>query len=166
MQHPAYNSAAWGLEPHSSGKLAVAKGRGGPLNLYWEVHGQGPTKIVVCIVPISSQLACRDVNVSSHSHTAYKYLPHKLLKLTRHPSSSWASAPSSQHGKSKPTTSATSTATNTQSSSSTTAASAAATPPSSATPPQPWLSTQSNSSTTSAGLPPASSTSQVSPSAA
>ncbi|KAG6189600.1 hypothetical protein E4U47_003293 [Claviceps purpurea] len=47
MQHPAYNSAAWGLEPHSSGKFAVAKGRGGPLNLYWEIHGQGPTKIVL-----------------------------------------------------------------------------------------------------------------------
>ncbi|KAG5926215.1 hypothetical protein E4U53_003117 [Claviceps sorghi] len=46
-QHPAYRTAVWGLEPHSCGKAAVAEGRGGPLNLYWEVHGEGPTKILL-----------------------------------------------------------------------------------------------------------------------
>ncbi|KAG5979623.1 hypothetical protein E4U55_004951 [Claviceps digitariae] len=47
MQHRAYESAIWGLEPHSCGKLAVAEGRGGPLELYWEVHGEGEMKIVL-----------------------------------------------------------------------------------------------------------------------
>ncbi|GAB0133236.1 hypothetical protein EsDP_00001648 [Epichloe bromicola] len=46
MRHPAFRSAVWALEPHSAGKLAVAKDRGGPIDIYWEVHGSGPTKLV------------------------------------------------------------------------------------------------------------------------
>ncbi|KJK73902.1 hypothetical protein H634G_10808 [Metarhizium anisopliae BRIP 53293] len=35
--HPAYKGTVWKLKPHSSGHLPVAKGRGGPLNIYWEL---------------------------------------------------------------------------------------------------------------------------------
>ncbi|KAG5989714.1 hypothetical protein E4U54_004259 [Claviceps lovelessii] len=47
MHHPAYESALWDLEPHSCGEVSVAEGRGGPLDLYWEIHGEGATKIVL-----------------------------------------------------------------------------------------------------------------------
>ncbi|KHN95553.1 uncharacterized protein MAM_06610 [Metarhizium album ARSEF 1941] len=46
-QHPAYKSAVWKLQPHSSGSLPVARGRGSPVHIYWEVHGSGPTKLVL-----------------------------------------------------------------------------------------------------------------------
>ncbi|KAG8411462.1 hypothetical protein J3458_015519 [Metarhizium acridum] len=45
--HPAYKGTVWKLEPHSSGHLPVGEGRGGPFNLYWEVHGNGPTKLIL-----------------------------------------------------------------------------------------------------------------------
>ncbi|KAK2600033.1 hypothetical protein QQS21_005197 [Conoideocrella luteorostrata] len=47
MRHPAFKSTVWALEPNTYGKLPVAKGRGGPYNIYWEVHGTGPTKLVL-----------------------------------------------------------------------------------------------------------------------
>lgn len=47
LKHPAYPGTIWNLLPHQKGKLAAAKGRGGPFNIAWEVHGTGPIKIVV-----------------------------------------------------------------------------------------------------------------------
>ena len=47
-QHPEYETVVWDLRPAKSGKLAVAKDRWGPLNIAYEVHGVGPTKLVVC----------------------------------------------------------------------------------------------------------------------
>ncbi|KAG6024583.1 hypothetical protein E4U41_001737, partial [Claviceps citrina] len=47
MRHGAFASAVWGLEPRLSGTVAVAEGRGGPVELYWEVHGEGETKLVL-----------------------------------------------------------------------------------------------------------------------
>lgn len=44
---PAFPTAIWKLEPHQSGFLPVAAGRGGPLNISWEVHGDGPMKLIV-----------------------------------------------------------------------------------------------------------------------
>jgi hypothetical protein len=37
----------WKLKPSLKGKLEVAKGRGGPFKISWEVHGRGDRKIVV-----------------------------------------------------------------------------------------------------------------------
>lgn len=45
--HPEYPHTIWDLKPEAKGKLAVAKGRGGPINVAWEVHGRGEDKIVV-----------------------------------------------------------------------------------------------------------------------
>lgn len=48
LNHPAYSSTIWALEPHSKGKCEVGKGRpGGPLKIAWEIHGEGPTKVAV-----------------------------------------------------------------------------------------------------------------------
>ncbi|KAL7628848.1 hypothetical protein AAE478_000363 [Parahypoxylon ruwenzoriense] len=44
---PAFPTAIWKLEPHRSGLLPVAADRGGPLNISWEVHGDGPVKLIL-----------------------------------------------------------------------------------------------------------------------
>ncbi|KAI0517096.1 Alpha/Beta hydrolase protein [Xylaria bambusicola] len=43
----AFPTAVWQLEPHRDGMLPVAAGRGGPFNIHWEVHGEGPVKLVL-----------------------------------------------------------------------------------------------------------------------
>lgn len=50
QQHPEYPYTNWPLEAKKKGKLDVAHGRGGPLKIAWEVHGDGPTKLVVCFL--------------------------------------------------------------------------------------------------------------------
>ncbi|KAF4974325.1 hypothetical protein FZEAL_8754 [Fusarium zealandicum] len=47
LQHPAYPATVWALEPHQKGKLAVAKERRGPVGIAWEIHGDGPIKLVL-----------------------------------------------------------------------------------------------------------------------
>ncbi|KAI0882385.1 alpha/beta-hydrolase [Annulohypoxylon maeteangense] len=44
---PAFPTVMWQLEPHRSGLLPVAARRGGPLNISWEVHGDGPVKLIL-----------------------------------------------------------------------------------------------------------------------
>ncbi|KAL0934831.1 alpha beta hydrolase fold family [Colletotrichum truncatum] len=46
IKHPSYPSTIWNLEPDSEGKCEVAKGRDGPFNIAWEIHGHGPSKIL------------------------------------------------------------------------------------------------------------------------
>lgn len=46
--HPEYPHVYWDLKPTKKDSIDVAKGRGGPLKLAYEVHGHGPRKIVVC----------------------------------------------------------------------------------------------------------------------
>ncbi|KAI0810420.1 Alpha/Beta hydrolase protein [Xylaria sp. FL0064] len=43
----AFPTAIWQLEPHREGMLPVAAGRGGPFNIHWEIHGDGPVKLVL-----------------------------------------------------------------------------------------------------------------------
>lgn len=50
LKHPAYATAIWQLQPDRSGFVPVAEGRGGPLNISWEMHGVGPIKLMVCYV--------------------------------------------------------------------------------------------------------------------
>ncbi|TPX15318.1 uncharacterized protein E0L32_004595 [Thyridium curvatum] len=47
LKHPSYPDATWALEPTRSGRIPVAEGRGGPFNLAWEVHGEGPIKVIL-----------------------------------------------------------------------------------------------------------------------
>ena len=46
-KHPEYEHTIWRLKPDQEGKVAVAKDRGGPINIAYEVHGHGDRKIVV-----------------------------------------------------------------------------------------------------------------------
>ncbi|KAG5920727.1 hypothetical protein E4U42_006088 [Claviceps africana] len=68
MLHRAYGTAVWGLEPHSCGKAAVAEGRGGPLDLYWEVHGEGPTKILL-VLGLGGTLSAWQIQTLYFGHT-------------------------------------------------------------------------------------------------
>lgn len=47
LAHPEYNHLIWDLKPERKGKLAVARNRGGPINIAYEVHGHGPRHLVV-----------------------------------------------------------------------------------------------------------------------
>ncbi|KAI0169425.1 alpha/beta-hydrolase [Hypoxylon sp. FL1284] len=47
IKNPAFATQTWELEPHQSGLLPVAAGRGGPLDISWEVHGDGPVKLIL-----------------------------------------------------------------------------------------------------------------------
>ena len=46
-RHPAFETAVWKLRPNQSGLLPVGATRGGPYNISWEIHGNGPIKVVV-----------------------------------------------------------------------------------------------------------------------
>ena len=47
IAHPEYKNVTWDLPPTKKGKVAVADGRGGPVQLAYEVHGRGPKCLVV-----------------------------------------------------------------------------------------------------------------------
>ncbi|KAK8069469.1 hypothetical protein PG994_006085 [Apiospora phragmitis] len=46
-RHPAFETAVWKLRPHQSGLLPVGATRGGPYNISWEIHGNGPIKVML-----------------------------------------------------------------------------------------------------------------------
>ena len=46
-KHPEYPHVVWDLKPTSKGSVPVAKGRGGPINISYEIHGHGPRLLVV-----------------------------------------------------------------------------------------------------------------------
>ncbi|KAF2455947.1 Alpha/Beta hydrolase protein [Lineolata rhizophorae] len=45
-RHPEFPHVFWNLPPREKGKLAVGQGRGGPFHIAYEVHGQGPRKMI------------------------------------------------------------------------------------------------------------------------
>jgi hypothetical protein len=49
--YPEYPYVTWDLKPASKGKVTVAVGRGGPFEISYEIHGTGPTHLVVCGTP-------------------------------------------------------------------------------------------------------------------
>ncbi len=66
LKHPAYEDTLWQLEPTRSGRLPVAEGRGGPFNIAWEVHGNGPVQVVVSTA--QPENGARRVHFYAHSH--------------------------------------------------------------------------------------------------
>ncbi|KAK0649034.1 Alpha/Beta hydrolase protein [Cercophora newfieldiana] len=46
LAHPAFPTAIWNLQPDRSGLAPVAEGRGGPIKICWEIHGEGPIKLI------------------------------------------------------------------------------------------------------------------------
>jgi len=57
LKHPEFDHVNWDLKPEKREKVEVAKGRGGPFHLAYELHGHGPRKIVVCPVRMTSNLS-------------------------------------------------------------------------------------------------------------
>lgn len=47
VEHPAFQQVIYNLSPTKKGTLAVAKGRGGPFNIAYEIHGTGSIHVVV-----------------------------------------------------------------------------------------------------------------------
>jgi hypothetical protein len=54
QQHPEYKHTVWDLNPSKKGKVPVANGRGGPINLAYQVHGSGDRHLVVSLLYIWS----------------------------------------------------------------------------------------------------------------
>ncbi|KAF2183076.1 alpha/beta-hydrolase [Zopfia rhizophila CBS 207.26] len=46
VAHPEYKHTTWYLKSEKEGRIAVAKGRGGPFNIAYEVHGHGNCHLV------------------------------------------------------------------------------------------------------------------------
>ena len=47
VNHPEFKHVVWDLQPAKKGKARVAQGRGGPIEISYEIHGNGPTHLVV-----------------------------------------------------------------------------------------------------------------------
>ncbi|MCJ1351463.1 MAG: hypothetical protein MMC33_001447 [Icmadophila ericetorum] len=45
-EHPEYPKVVWDLTPIKKGSVPVAHGRGGPINIFYEIHGSGPKHLV------------------------------------------------------------------------------------------------------------------------
>lgn len=94
-RHPGYESTEWKLTPTKSGMCPVAEGRrGGPFNLWWEIHGTGDIKIVVScdfihLVVISIHVLGRVPDLWEYIHTNDMEI---LLRTQYHPSLSSAAA--------------------------------------------------------------------------
>lgn len=52
QKHPEFNHTVWDLKPAGQGKVAVAKDRGGPINIAYEIHGSGDRHLVVSMLYI------------------------------------------------------------------------------------------------------------------
>lgn len=53
QEHPEFPYVNWELTPTKKGRVAAAKDRGGPINIAYEVHGNGPSHIVVGHFPLA-----------------------------------------------------------------------------------------------------------------
>lgn len=47
MAHPEYPYVHWNLPPHRKGRVPVARDRGGPIRIAYEIHGTGPVRLLV-----------------------------------------------------------------------------------------------------------------------
>ena len=47
LKHPEFEHVVWDLRPAKKGKATVAQGRGGPIRISYEIHGNGPIRLVV-----------------------------------------------------------------------------------------------------------------------
>ncbi|GJC88502.1 putative aminoacrylate hydrolase RutD [Colletotrichum liriopes] len=70
QQHPAFSTTRWDLKPTSSGYVNVAESRpGGPFPMWYEVHGNGPKKIVwIMGLGASRNLWKRQTHYFGHQH--------------------------------------------------------------------------------------------------
>jgi hypothetical protein len=64
LKHPEYDHIIRVLKPEKKGKVAVAKGRGGPIDIAYELHGHGERHLVV-----STLFAEHYLSFSNHGMT-------------------------------------------------------------------------------------------------
>ncbi|KAJ4292870.1 hypothetical protein N0V88_005528 [Collariella sp. IMI 366227] len=76
LKHPAFPTAIWNLEPDRKGLVPVAKGRGGPINISWEIHGSGPVKLVLImgLGALKSAWQRQTLHFGHEQHTRYSVL--------------------------------------------------------------------------------------------
>ncbi|KXJ89578.1 Alpha/Beta hydrolase protein [Microdochium bolleyi] len=68
-QSPAFQTAIWDLVPHQKGLLPVAANRGGALRVAWEVHGDGPIKLLLlCGLGLAKASYQRQTLHFGHTH--------------------------------------------------------------------------------------------------
>ena len=49
QQHPGFKNAFWDLKPTVKGNVNVARERGGPFKIAYEIHGKGEHRLVVSL---------------------------------------------------------------------------------------------------------------------
>ena len=47
LEHTEFKNIVWDIPPTQKDKFEVAKDRGGPIKIDYEIHGHGDTKLVV-----------------------------------------------------------------------------------------------------------------------
>lgn len=67
VKHPEYEHLIWDLKPTQKGKVAVAKNRGGAIDIAYEVHGHGDRHLVV-----SPPCCCRPQNQRAATYSVSK----------------------------------------------------------------------------------------------
>jgi len=59
LAHPGFKHQAWNLPPADEGFGGVAANRpGGPFKLWYQVHGEGQTRVVVSAAFLRSEFFC------------------------------------------------------------------------------------------------------------
>lgn len=59
LVHPGYQGVIWDLKPTTSGKCSVGADRGGPFDLAYEIHGNGPIHMIVHSPDLFTPLLCQ-----------------------------------------------------------------------------------------------------------
>jgi hypothetical protein len=75
-QHPEYDHTIWSLKPEIKEKVTVAKDRGGPIDIAYEVHGHGSRHMVVSLlcIPLQPKLAFLPHPVSESRQSSHQHL--------------------------------------------------------------------------------------------
>lgn len=92
VEHPAFNTVKWQLKPTKKGKCPVAHGRGGPIEIAYEIHGDGPIHLIVG----------RSQNVVEGMRLPASAAIQLWQRLRDEASGSWVLAPSCGIGRDKP----------------------------------------------------------------
>lgn len=76
-QHPEFEHVVWDLKPTQAGKVSVGQGRGGPLDISYEIHGKGRRRMVVSItpVPIAAEGASKTIRYAEQIVAQRRRLP-------------------------------------------------------------------------------------------
>jgi hypothetical protein len=80
QKHPEYDHTIWDLKPEKKGKVTVANGRGGPIDIAYEVHGKGDRHMVVS--PLYIWLHKLQHPPPNQAHTAASFVIHVQFSVS------------------------------------------------------------------------------------